>query len=128
MQITTIRGAHKPEYRDKIINSLKKGFNSSSYINWSHTSLDEQKVNWVINYALLEGNGSPSKPDYGVYLHTMVWQCILAIKGALFNCCAIIGMKCSWTKLMSILTPRFSKSHLGIATKTLKALLRHSLV
>ena len=95
MQITTIRGAHKPEYRDKIIKSLKKGFDSSSYINWSRTSLDEQKVNWVINYALLEGNGSPSKPDYGVYLHTMVWQYILAIKGAVFNCCVIIGMKCS---------------------------------
>ncbi|GMY11690.1 hypothetical protein FCV25MIE_06929 [Fagus crenata] len=72
MQITTIRGGHKPEYRDKIIKSLKKRFNSSSYINWSRTSLDEQKVNWVINYALLEGNGSPSKPDYGVYLHTTV--------------------------------------------------------
>jgi hypothetical protein len=25
MQITTIRGAHKPEYRDKIIKSLKNG-------------------------------------------------------------------------------------------------------
>ena len=45
----------------------------------------------IISLRKLE-NGSPSKPDYRVYLHTMVWQCVLAIKELCYICSAVIEM------------------------------------